>query len=59
MELFDRQPVDEEYEVLFYACPKCGKSSQTVTYSTTWSAKQEQPEPVDAGPSLRDEPTKA
>ena len=35
MVLFDRQPVDEKHEVLFFECPLCGASSQTVTYSTT------------------------
>jgi hypothetical protein len=33
MELADRQPVDEQYEVLFFKCPLCSKSTQTVTYS--------------------------
>jgi hypothetical protein len=40
MVLFDRQPVDEEHDVLFFECPLCGTSSQTVTYSTTSPANQ-------------------
>ena len=36
----DRQPVDEEHDVLFFACPKCGKSSQIVFYSIPFPAKQ-------------------
>jgi len=59
MELFDRQPVDEEHDVLFFACPKCGKSSQVIIYSIPMPAKQEQPEPVAARPPFSDEPTKA
>src|SRR6266702_4096975 len=33
MQMFDRQPVDEEHEVSFYECPKCRKSSQIVTHA--------------------------
>jgi flavoprotein len=33
MELTDRQPVDEQYEVWFFKCPLCSKAAQTVTYS--------------------------
>jgi hypothetical protein len=29
-ELTDRQPVDAQYEVLFFKCPVCSKSAQTV-----------------------------
>jgi hypothetical protein len=32
MELTDRQPVDAQYEVLFFKCPLCSKSLQTVGY---------------------------
>jgi hypothetical protein len=33
MELTDRQPVDEQYEVWFFKCPPCSKAAQTATYS--------------------------
>jgi len=31
MELFDTQPIDEQYEVRFFKCPLCAKSSQVAT----------------------------
>jgi len=49
MVLFDRQPVDEEHEVLFFECPLCGTSSQTVTYSTTASTNQKLSSGCDKG----------
>jgi hypothetical protein len=33
MALANTQPIDERYEVLFYKCPLCSKSAQTVRYS--------------------------
>jgi hypothetical protein len=33
MELTDRQPIDAQYEVLFFKCPLCSKSLQAVGYS--------------------------
>jgi hypothetical protein len=31
MEWIDTQPVDEQYQVLFFKCPLCAKSSQIAT----------------------------
>jgi hypothetical protein len=31
MELLDTQPIDEQYEVIFFKCPLCAKSSQIAT----------------------------
>jgi hypothetical protein len=35
MELADQQPIGDLYEVLFFKCPLCSKSTQIVTCSKT------------------------
>jgi len=35
MELFDKQPVDDQHEVLFFRCPLCAKSAQRLMTSKT------------------------